>query len=112
MGQFHRMSEQLQSGVCATCFSFGGIEQRPDPSFPKSTDLVEMPICASTQQPLLGYCSKTEISQPSAASMRGNPTTISIRKAKKTFVGNREVDQLTFRDYLKQRRLERASQIE
>jgi hypothetical protein len=106
------MSDQLQLGVCQDCFSFRGIEQRPDPSFVKSTNLVSMPICSSTQQPLLGYCSKIKLKQPSAASMRGNPTSISIRKTRKTFIGNREVDQLSFTDYLKQRRAERENRIE
>jgi hypothetical protein len=106
MGQYHRMSEQLQSGVCKGCFCFQGTTRRPDPSFPKSIDLVLMPICTSTQQPLLGYCSKLELKQPSAASMRGNPTSIKISKAKRVMIGNREVEQLTFRDYLKYRRAE------
>lgn len=110
MGQFHRMSEQLQAGVCQGCFSFRGIESRPDPSFPKSTDPVEMPICASTQQPLVGYCTKT-IRKPSAASMRGNPTTVRTHKAKKVFIGKREVEQATFTDYIRQLKRERGARV-
>lgn len=116
MSKFRRMSKQLQSGVCQSCFSFQGIESRPDPSYDgiKGNELnpVQMPICSSTQRPLKGYCCKLEINLPSAASMRSNPTTIKAYKPKKTFIGNKEVDQLSFRDYLKQRRQEKETRIE
>jgi len=105
------MSKQLADGVCEKCFSFGGICDRIDPAFPKSSKVISYPVCLSTLHPSVGYCTHTPSGKVSAASKKSRPTAPKSKstKSKKVIVylGSRKVEQAHFNDYLKQLKQEK-----
>lgn len=104
------MSKQLSDGVCEKCFSFGGVTSRPDPAIKDSTTPISFPICKSTLHPLLGYYTHKPPTLISPASQKSRPQSRSKSpKPQKIMVslGNIQVEQAHFNDYLKQLKSEK-----
>ena len=112
MGQLHRMSEMYQLGICERCFCFQGIKVIPDPAIKNSNIPITFPLCNSTQQPLVGYCTKIiPVILKASQQLKSTPKK-SISKSRKVmvWVGDKQYEQGHFNDYLKQLKSERKSE--
>jgi len=108
----YKMSEQLSSGVCESCFSFRGVTSRPDPTIKNSIIPISFPICASTLHPRMGYCThKPQVISPASQRSRPQASKSKPPKYAKVMVslGSSMVEQGHFNDYLKQLKQERKS---